>query len=338
MRIRTKILAVLLVLSIVPLGILGALSVSSIDSLGDGALDSTENLSETSENVSTKLVTSLEERRIMAKARDTAKLAKAILEGAAPVSIDEINSSTSDVHMMLENQVVSIIEPGPEDLPKPLKAYYGYTVMTCNNLGHPDKQEQIGNVKIIAHPTVQTPLPFNVMGTDLENNTRQLIQGVMELSGRYDWTHTVTEERRRKYSAWSQFYFRTEDGLRRRFAIMATMWLDVYKRPVKNLEAQNQDILGSTKKDLNNSVSQYRNYAIIGFGAMVVIVFAVGILFARSIVNPIEKLRDAADRLSKGEMDVDVTVDTEDEIGELSDAFERMRNSLEKMMERIEEE
>lgn len=337
MRIRTKILAVLLVLSIVPLGILGALSVSSIDSLGNEAGESTENLANTSENEATKIISGLEERRIRAKAKDAATLAKAILEGAAPVSIDEIMESTSDVHIMLENQVASVIEPGPEDLPEDLRPYYGYTVMVSNNLGHPDKQDELGDLMIIAHPGIRTPKPFNIEDTGLENLARRALDE-WEISGRYNWIHPTTDKEGTKYSSWSQFYFRTEDGIRRRFAIMATMWLDVYRRPVENLEAQNESILDSTNEDLDASVSQYRNYAIMGLGAMIVIVFAAGILFARSIVNPIEKLTNAADRLSKGEMDVDVTVDTEDEIGELSDAFERMKNSLEKMMERIEEE
>lgn len=338
MRIRTKVLSVLLVFSLVPLGILGVLSLSSVNSVGDEGLDSAESIAANSEIKATEIISSLEERRIAVKARDACKLAKTILEDAAPVSIDEIMDPNSDIHMKLENLVVSVIEPGPADLPEDLKPYYGYTVLTCNNLGHPDMQEEIGEVRIIAHPTIKTPIPFNVEGTELENLTRKALDQ-MEVSGRYHWEHTVTGEVGMKYAHWDQFFFRTEDGVRRRFAIMATMWLNVYTRPVQELEEHNEDVLKSTKEDLNNSISQYRNYAIIGLISMIIIVPIAGILFARRIlVNPIERLTDAADKLSRGEMDVDVTVDTEDEIGELSDAFERLRNSLEKMMERIREE
>jgi HAMP domain-containing protein len=45
---------------------------------------------------------------------------------------------------------------------------------------------------------------------------------------------------------------------------------------------------------------------------------------ARALVAPLRELKDATDRLSKGDLDVKLRIDSRDEIGELADSFERM--------------
>ncbi len=53
-----------------------------------------------------------------------------------------------------------------------------------------------------------------------------------------------------------------------------------------------------------------------------------GILFARGIVKPVLRLTDAADRLSLGELDVTIDVNSKDEIGQLAKSITRMQDSL----------
>jgi HAMP domain-containing protein len=60
---------------------------------------------------------------------------------------------------------------------------------------------------------------------------------------------------------------------------------------------------------------------------------AVGFWLASSITRPIRRLRDVADRVSTGDLqDVDISVDTRDEIGDLADAFRRMVVSIRFLM------
>ncbi len=339
MRIRTKLVALLLAVSLIPVGIMGVLSLTSVNSVGEDALESTEDLAALSENKGTAIISNVQQRRIRQKAKDVAKIAKFLLESNAPVSIDELKTE-SDIQTKLKENVATVIAPGPKDLPENLKNLYGYCVVTCNNFGNPAEQENIGQISIIAHPNMAGPVLHyedQIKGTGLENLTRRAIPD-NPVSGTYTWTTPTGSYTGEKYSAWEPFKFTTSDGVKRTFALMATVWQKVYTRKIDELETQNKHNLNSAEQKVNNSISQHRTYTILGLAAIIVVVPIVGILFARTLVGPIEKLTDAADRLSKGEMDVDVTVDSEDEIGELSDAFQRMKNSLEKMMERLREE
>jgi HAMP domain-containing protein len=46
--------------------------------------------------------------------------------------------------------------------------------------------------------------------------------------------------------------------------------------------------------------------------------------FSRSVTKPISELRDVADKISKGEMDVKIDIKSKDEIGDLAESFGRM--------------
>lgn len=60
--------------------------------------------------------------------------------------------------------------------------------------------------------------------------------------------------------------------------------------------------------------------------ALVILVLAVigAMLVARQVVRPLRQLREATDRLSRGDFDVRLDIRSRDEIGELADSFERM--------------
>ncbi len=62
---------------------------------------------------------------------------------------------------------------------------------------------------------------------------------------------------------------------------------------------------------------------------------AMAIIFANSIVNPIVHLTEVANKLSMGDFDVKIDVKSNDEIGELAQAIERMSRSLKLAIERL---
>ena len=53
----------------------------------------------------------------------------------------------------------------------------------------------------------------------------------------------------------------------------------------------------------------------------------------RYVFKPIEVLKEHADKISKGEIDDKIPISSEDEIGQLAKAFERMRISIKKVMD-----
>lgn len=57
---------------------------------------------------------------------------------------------------------------------------------------------------------------------------------------------------------------------------------------------------------------------------LTVFVLIASLVAARAFVNPLRKLKEAADRISKGDFNVQLDINSRDEIGELADSFERM--------------
>jgi HAMP domain-containing protein len=77
-------------------------------------------------------------------------------------------------------------------------------------------------------------------------------------------------------------------------------------------------------------------FVAIVFTALFLILFLViNILIRKSIIRPIESFVHAADQVSKGKMDNAFTVDTEDELKTLAEAFTRLKTSIRLMMDMI---
>ena len=59
-------------------------------------------------------------------------------------------------------------------------------------------------------------------------------------------------------------------------------------------------------------------------------------LIARNLVAPLQSLRDSANRLSDGDLELEFNIDRSDEIGELATSFEQMRQSIRKLIQQQE--
>jgi len=68
---------------------------------------------------------------------------------------------------------------------------------------------------------------------------------------------------------------------------------------------------------------------------LIFIIIIVAYAVARWFTNPINRLTEVADRISLGELDVQIDVSRRDEIGELAEAFARMQASLQAAIERL---
>jgi HAMP domain-containing protein len=58
--------------------------------------------------------------------------------------------------------------------------------------------------------------------------------------------------------------------------------------------------------------------------AVLVLLIGTSIVASQALVAPLKQLRDATERISKGDFDVELDIRSDDEIGELADSFERM--------------
>jgi len=70
-------------------------------------------------------------------------------------------------------------------------------------------------------------------------------------------------------------------------------------------------------------------------GITVVVILIIAYFASKAIVNPIRKLTDAANRISVGDLDVEIDTKSKDEIGDLAAAIMRMQDSIRLSISRL---
>jgi methyl-accepting chemotaxis protein len=83
------------------------------------------------------------------------------------------------------------------------------------------------------------------------------------------------------------------------------------------------------------SLKRVQDSALILLIATIVIVSLIAWISARAIVTPIMKLTDVAERMSLGDLNMQINIPSKDEIGLLAQAIKRMQISLRLAMERL---
>jgi HAMP domain-containing protein len=80
-----------------------------------------------------------------------------------------------------------------------------------------------------------------------------------------------------------------------------------------------------------------RDYIFLLGGMLILVVLLISYIVSMGIVKPIKDLTDAADRISKGDLTVQVTIHSRDEIGKLAQSFERMVAAIKYLKAKEEE-
>ncbi|MFH2220352.1 MAG: cache domain-containing protein [Pseudomonadota bacterium] len=80
---------------------------------------------------------------------------------------------------------------------------------------------------------------------------------------------------------------------------------------------------------------QLMSYAYLLLGVTVTFVFIIAWFSGRALSRPIIKLTETADRISVGELDVEIDTKRKDEIGDLAEAVARMQDSIRLSIERL---
>ena len=89
------------------------------------------------------------------------------------------------------------------------------------------------------------------------------------------------------------------------------------------------------KAGIIEPVKRNQIFALFIFGFTVIIVSVIAWLSARTIVQPIKQLTEAAERMSMGDLDVKIDLKSKDEIGLLGQAINRMQTSFNMATERM---
>ncbi len=77
-------------------------------------------------------------------------------------------------------------------------------------------------------------------------------------------------------------------------------------------------------EDIDKEVAGLQRRLVIAVCAALLLVGLVGLAFSRRVVQPVQVLADAARRVARGDLSVTVAMETEDEVGQLGEAFNTM--------------
>ncbi len=108
------------------------------------------------------------------------------------------------------------------------------------------------------------------------------------------------------------------------YIVISSTFIEDFTTPIINLEKEAQKL-----------TEQARNYNIAILIVILLIILLSITIYGYRLTNNIGKLTDAADRISVGELDVQIEIKSKDEIGALADAISRMQDSLRFSIERL---
>jgi Methyl-accepting chemotaxis protein len=99
------------------------------------------------------------------------------------------------------------------------------------------------------------------------------------------------------------------------------------------------DLKVSGAKDKSSSNNSMTNNAILLMGlaiaAGMIIAVLLGLFISRSIGGPIRKVANAAELIAEGDLNIDLDINSKDELGNLANSFRRMAENLNEVMQNI---
>ena len=87
-------------------------------------------------------------------------------------------------------------------------------------------------------------------------------------------------------------------------------------------------------KEIFAPVAKLKNIMLV-VPAVIAVALLIGLYISLNISKPIEKLRNAAVEISKGKLDTTIDIDSNNEIGELAEAFNKMSSHLKAMVDNL---
>ncbi|NLK95088.1 MAG: HAMP domain-containing protein [Clostridiales bacterium] len=106
---------------------------------------------------------------------------------------------------------------------------------------------------------------------------------------------------------------------------------DAYLRPIFRENAFCGMIVLETKAEVIDSslAADFKMIWIYTLGVVIVLVVSINYALKKKLITPLNEINTVANRLSKGEVDQRIEIDSDDEIGELARSFNIMASSLE---------
>jgi methyl-accepting chemotaxis protein len=108
------------------------------------------------------------------------------------------------------------------------------------------------------------------------------------------------------------------------FVVAATTYLDEFTGPVKLME---------TRASLLTEKTRLIIWAILG--GTILLIGVIVLIYGHRLTGKIKSLTDVAERISIGDLEIEIETQSRDEIGELAEAISRMQESIRLSIERL---
>ena len=109
-----------------------------------------------------------------------------------------------------------------------------------------------------------------------------------------------------------------------RFVVAATTYMDEFTGPVKRMQTRAKELTARAR---------LISWAVLGLTLL--LIGLIVSIYAHRLTGKIKSLTDVADRISVGELEMEVKTTSKDEIGELAEAIARMQDSIRLSIERL---
>jgi len=298
-RIRTKMLLVLLGISLIPLLVFGYIARQDLDEVSRYTVTATTAIGERASQDSAQALEDLGARMIRQKAIDVALQCAIFLRRHPGTPIERFQSDK-------EFQQIAVQSVGST----------GYTIVF-------DRRGVM-----LFHPNPE------LINYDM-HNWREMLPGFWALfeqsfdgssgGGFYNWQDS-DRVIRRKF-----MYIAPIKGTP--YMVAATTYIDEFSRPAEETKQRIASATANIRGEINKSIQGISSSFLTIMLAMLLIVAAISFFLSRMITNPILALMKGAKAIGRVEMEHTVEVKTGDELEVLADSFNTMARNLKLHME-----
>ena len=306
--ILTKLIILLVSLSIGPIGLLGYVSINDFEQMGDSS--------------------------------------KAYIEATGDMAIRDCEVSMNQLgETIIQNKAEAVAKQievyllsHPDKTVKDLQADPYFTSLAIQDVGKTgytsvaEVETQICRFHV-SDSMKNKDLHFYESGLPKLWDTLKKAKGGHDAKGYYDW---VEEDKtvKQKYMHVAIVDVPTADGIF--FTAMATTYIDEFSEPINQIRENINASVASVNDELKEKTSYILIRNLIAISIIIVVIGIVGSLFAYSIVKPIREFTFIAEQVSQGELEnAEIRTTSGDELGELGESLKRLITSMKYYMEKI---
>ena len=310
MKILTKIILLVIGLSLIPLTTLSLLSFDFFKSMENVAMEKVRDIQKFAVNDSLNSLNELGATVIKNQALATKALVELYLK-------THPEKTASDLIGDKEFQKIAIQPVGKT----------GYTVViqtkTQNIIAHPNKSMMGTNLLENLRNNEKMQDWWRVVEPTWKNN--------VDSYGFYQWPEADgTYSDKFMYLAVIDTPLRGND-----LSVAATTYIDEFNTPAKRLDEELNKSRDNIVSEIRNTNKRIQQTTIIMILVLFAAVIILSMLFSNRITKPIKKLKHVADKIAGGDLLIKTEIKSNDEIGDLGNSFNTMVDALKKSSESL---